>query len=413
VPEFADLNIPLRRLTPAEGHYFFGYYDVPAADARGRHLCHKVTFRDRFPTAQDVALLGYVELPAPERSNTKATREVFSVFGQTTAWNFQQGAMLQWLGGQPDTCVYNVFENGRFASCVHNVETGKCRLLPLPVANVSRDGTKALCINMSRVYDFRPGYGYEELPDPFAAEAAPEADGVWIMSMDTGEHRLILSYAELVDFALGEGALEEPKKVVVNHITFNFSAQRFMFLLRTFPDRPGLGWETLLMTAAVDGSDLRLHPTWGMASHYHWRNDEELLIWMHIGPERKAGLVLLNDRSGRRELVDEAFFTWDGHCSYSPDGQWILYDGYPDGSTPDYMRWLGIYSLEQRKGFTLGRFRSEPLYRETAEGPDWSFVDLRCDLHPRWMPNGTSVTFDSIHEGYRGIYWADVSAIMV
>ena len=39
-------------------------------------------------------------------------------------------------------------------------------------------------------------------------------------------------------------------------------------------------------------------------------------------------------------------------------------------------------------------------------------VDLRCDLHPRWMPGGSAVTFDSIHEGYRGIYRADLSAIV-
>lgn len=412
MPEVADLAVPLVRLTPADGQYFFGYYDVPAADERGRHLCHKVAFRDRFPTPEDVATLGYVHLPTPGRKERSTSSEIFVPFGQTKAWNFQQGSMLQWLGGRPDTCVYNVFEDGRFGACVHNVETGERRILPQPVANVACDGTKALCINMSRVYDFRPGYGYEELPDPFAAEAAPEADGIWLMEMETGHHKLILNYAELADFATREGTLDARKKVVVNHITFNPSASRFMFLLRSFPDQPGSGWETILMTANADGSDLRLHPTWGMASHYHWRNDEELLIWMHLGPDRKSGLVVLNDRTGQRTLVDEKFFTWDGHCSYSPDRRWILYDGYPDGSTPDYMRWLGIYSLEQRKGYTLGRFRSEPLYRETPEGQDWSFVDLRCDLHPRWTAQGTAITFDSIHEGYRAVYWADVSGLV-
>jgi hypothetical protein len=46
------------------------------------------------------------------------------------------------------------------------------------------------------------------------------------------------------------------------------------------------------------------------------------------------------------------------------------------------------------------RFRSEACTRDA--------VDLRCDLHPRWMPGGLSVTFDSIHEGHRGVYWADL-----
>lgn len=412
MPAVADLSVPLVRLTPADGQYFFGYYDVPAADERGRHLCHKVTFRDRFPTPEDIATLGYVQLPEPGQMDAAVDAESFVVFGETTAWNFQQGSMLQWLGGQAGTCVYNVFEDGHYGTCVHNVETGERKILPLPVANVSQDGSKALCINMSRVYDFRPGYGYEELTDPFAAEAAPEKDGVWLMDMASGLDELVLNYAGLAEFALREGALGELKKLVVNHITFNPSAERFMFLLRTFPDQPGGPWETILMTAAADGSDLRLHPTWGMASHYHWRNDEELLIWTYLGPDGKEGLVVLNDRTGERVLVDDNFFKHDGHCSFSPDRRWILYDGYPDGSTPDYMRWLGIYSLEQRKGFTLGRFRSEPMWRQTPEGEDWSFVDLRCDLHPRWTPGGRSITFDSIHEGYRAMYWADLSQMV-
>ncbi|MCX7597861.1 MAG: hypothetical protein N2512_03190 [Armatimonadetes bacterium] len=412
MPKVADLTVPVVRLTPDDGQYFFGYYDVPAADEKGRHLCHKVAFRDRFPTPEDVALLGYVRLPEPGQKDRPTEPGNFAIFGETKAWNFQQGSMLQWLGGQPDTCIYNIFEDGSLGACVHNVVTGARRILPRPVANVSQDGTRALCINMSRVYDFRPGYGYEELPDPFASEAAPEADGVWVMDVQTGVNRLVLNYAKLADLAIGEGALAEMRKVVVNHITFNPSATRFMFLLRTFPDQPGGPWETILMTASADGSDLRLHPTWGMASHYHWRNDEELLIWMYTGPERKDALVLLNDRTGERTLVDEGFFQYDGHCSYSPDGRWILYDSYPDGSTPDYMRWLGVYSVEQRKGFTLGRFRSEPMYRVTPDGEDWSLVDLRCDLHPRWMPDSAAVTFDSIHEGSRAIYWVDVSSVV-
>ena len=33
-----------------------------------------------------------------------------------------------------------------------------------------------------------------------------------------------------------------------------------------------------------------------------------------------------------------------------------------------------------------------------------SCVDIRCDLHPRWNRTGTAFSFDSTHEGFRGIY---------
>jgi Tol biopolymer transport system component len=95
-----------------------------------------------------------------------------------------------------------------------------------------------------------------------------------------------------------------------------------------------------------------------------------------------------------------------------PTGAGSSTTSYTGASTPDYLRWVGVYSLDGGTGCTLGRFRSEPLYRQTPAGLDKSNVDLRCDLHPRWMPDGQSITFDSIHEGYRGIYWMDLRGLV-
>lgn len=33
-----------------------------------------------------------------------------------------------------------------------------------------------------------------------------------------------------------------------------------------------------------------------------------------------------------------------------------------------------------------------------------SVIDIRCDLHPRWNETGSMISFDSTHEGRRGIY---------
>ena len=64
-------------------HYFFGYYDLPATDKNGEnHLCHRVKFMDRMPTADDVCELGIL------------TDRKFYPFAETTAWNFQQDAAL-------------------------------------------------------------------------------------------------------------------------------------------------------------------------------------------------------------------------------------------------------------------------------------------------------------------------------
>jgi hypothetical protein len=393
--------ISYSRLTPVSGHFFFGYYDLVAVDTVGRHLCHKVTFRDRLPVPGDIAVLGWVPLP---QNDENLEDQIFHPFSETKAWNFQQGAMLQWLPARPGTCIYNIFNDGNYGSCLYHLETGNSKELPLPVASVSLDGTKALCINMSRVYDFRPGYGYEELPDPYSNVPAPDEDGVFLMDLDTGDNSLLLSLAEAVEFLASCGEKLDRRKVVINHITFNLDASRFLFLLRTFPRDSSDGWTTFLLTADLNGCNLRMHQVWGAASHYHWRDGENILVYIRTGPEDQSELVLLNDLSGEMQIVDQAFFTSDGHCSYSPDLRWIMYDSYPDTSNPAFLRNLLIYDLDQRSGYLLGRLRSE--------GDTPQTVDLRCDLHPRWLQRGKSISFDSIHEGFRGMYWADLSNLV-
>lgn len=402
VPEAVEVIVPVRRISPGRGHHFFGYYDIPAADATGRHLCHQVRFRDRFPMPDDVAVLGW--MPLPHSAEAPKGEIPFEGFAETRAWNFQQGAMLQWLPSEQDTCIYNIFEGGQFGACLHNVHTGTRRLLTLPVANVSEDGKSALCINMARLYSFRPGYGYEELPDPFADLAAPDEDGVFLMDLATGNTRLIVSLAEVVDFLEHSGEKVAGHKVLINHITFNPSASRYLLLLRTFPKVPGSDLTTFLLTADSAGGGLRNHPVWGIASHYHWRDDDGMLFYAKAENGDRLDLVLISDGTDERQIIDRSFFRRDGHCSYSRDRRRILYDSYPDSSTPDYLRALQIYRLDRGEGLTLGRFRSELRTRENE--------DLRCDLHPRWMPDGLSVTFDSIHEGYRGVYWADLRKIV-
>ncbi|MBE6590023.1 MAG: hypothetical protein E7643_07570, partial [Ruminococcaceae bacterium] len=89
ISKFAD-NCEI--ITPDDGaHYFFAYYDMRATGVRGRHLCHRVQFDDHLPTENDICEVGYLE------------DGVFYKIGETTAWNFQQGAMLQYHPFYEDT----------------------------------------------------------------------------------------------------------------------------------------------------------------------------------------------------------------------------------------------------------------------------------------------------------------------
>lgn len=76
-------------------------------------------------------------------------------------------------------------------------------------------------------YDFRRGYGYCNIPDPFANVNAPD-DGIFLVDLRTKEKKLLASYSVM------KKAFEEKpftdKKLVVNHITFNPSGTKCVFL---------------------------------------------------------------------------------------------------------------------------------------------------------------------------------------
>ena len=178
----------LRILTPDDGgNYFFGYYDMPATDSKGRHLAHRTAFADRLPDISDIAEIGYLEDGR------------FYKIAETTAWNFQQGAMLRYHPTAADTVCYNAVKDGNYVTVTHNYVTGEKRFTDRAVASVSPDGAKGLAVNFGRIFAFRPGYGYAGCADRYAEEAAPRRDGVFLTDMKSGSSELLLSYADMLE----------------------------------------------------------------------------------------------------------------------------------------------------------------------------------------------------------------------
>jgi hypothetical protein len=76
-----------------------------------------------------------------------------------------------------------------------------------------------------------------------------------------------------------------------------------------------------------------------------------------------------------------------------------LSDDSPCFSIP---RRLLLYRPEIDQVVEVGAFHSPWRY----DGPE------RCDLHPRWSPDGLRISIDSAHEGFRGTYVVDVSRLV-
>ena len=169
----ADQLPPVRALTKGPKFHWFGYYDKLQFDPTGRYvLGMEVGFEHRSPTPSDTIRIGMIDL----RDNDR-----WIDLGETRAWCWQQGCMLQWLPGSRSEVIYNDRQDGQFVSHILDVRSGKRRTLPGPVYALSPDAKWAVSPDFSRLNDMRPGYGYCGIPDPYFNDLAPTRpeSGIW------------------------------------------------------------------------------------------------------------------------------------------------------------------------------------------------------------------------------------------
>ena len=366
---------PLTSIVPDDGyHYFFGYYDLQPFDKTGTlHLAHRISFADRIPVAGEKIEVGYITIADKK----------FHKVAESDAWNFQQGALLQWY--DDESIIFNDYRDGEYCAVIKSIKSGKERIVCAPLATISEDRHWGLSINFARVWDFRPGYGYCNEKDPYANENAPDTDGVFLVDIENNTKELILDYKTLTELFPEKPFCD--MKLLVNHITFNPSADRFLMLLRNFPEE-GKRWGTILVTSDRYGKNVRNLTNYEVNSHYHWKNDEEIIIYSGL-PE--WGIYMMNDTTGERKRLENDLVNYDDiHCLYSPDRSCFIGDGYPNTGN---MRYMMLYDFETGTSRAILKAYSMPV----------SNTDIRCDLHNRFNRDGSMVSFDSYHSGRREI----------
>lgn len=383
-----DAYVPVRALTEGPHGHWFGYYDKQQFSADNRYvLGAEVTFQGRTPAPEDTIVLGMVDLE---------TGGKWIPFGETRAWSWQQGCMLQWVPGSDSEVIYNARDGDQFISYIQDVFTGEKRKLPRAIYSVSPDGEYAVGTDFARIDDTRPGYGYKGGIDPGAGELLPDSGGIYAIDLKTGACKDILTYRQI---AAIPQEIETKGRHWFNHLLVNTDGKRFIFLHRAYRKAPKEGgWVTRMFTAAPDGSDLFCVADHGMVSHFIWKNPKQILAWSRE-PDTGNHFHLYTDQTDEFEVVGGGPLTRDGHCTYSPNGEWILTDTYPD---KERMQTLMLYRPSDQKLVKLGRF-FHPRVEES---------EFRTDLHPRWDREGKYVCIDSMNSGIRQLYLVDVSGVL-
>jgi len=383
---FCELIPETRIITPMEwagaepdaGEWFFGYYDKPPWSANMRFAV--------FHRPVDTS----VELVVFDRE-TRQTQ----VVGRTRAWNWQQGSQAQWLPvpGQP-ALIYNDIDDGRLGCRVRSLGGHAEQFVPWPVQALHPNGREILSLNYKRLYRMRPEYGYAAPVANFTGTESPEQDGIWRVELETGRAHLIVSLAHLMRHEKRpemDGALHK-----TNHAIYSPSGSRFVFMHRWIGRH---GKFSRLYVCGADGGDLRLLMDDRMVSHYHWRDEDHVLVWGRTAIDGDH-YYLLDVNTGRYDILGEGTLdVWgDGHPSFSPDKAWVVTDTYPDRGR---LRQLLVFGVDSGECRCVGRFFAP-----------WAYDgDHRCDLHPRWSPDGRWISIDSAHEGMRRSYFIDVSAL--
>jgi hypothetical protein len=383
-----DLHPQVQLLKPSRwieaetesGELFFGYYDKsPWSPDIKRAVFHRLR--------NDKEL----EIVVCDKQ-----QQILQVVGTSLTWNLQQGSMAQWIPGTDGKkLIFNAFIDGKLVARIIDLDQGQEISIPWPIQTLHPNGKEALTLNYKRLDRLRPEYGYPISANNFSGNEPLEKDGIWRVNLESGQGELILSLAQLIaNQPRPEMANSEHK---VNHIMYSPQGTRFVFMHRWLSSQ---GKFSRLYVANSDGSNLQLLLDDRMVSHYSWRDEEHLLVW---GRTKEAGdhYYLLNVLTGQWQIIGEGILDiyGDGHPSFSPDRRWIVSDTYPDRARQQR---LLLYEVETKRLIEIGRFL-EPW---KFNGPN------RCDLHPRWSPDGKMISIDSSHEGRRMTYILDVGSVV-
>lgn len=346
-------------------HCWFGYYDKSPLNANNKYaLFLKV---EKGAKAGDEAEVCICDLHTKERTT----------IGRTRTWNWQQGAMEQWV--DQNTISYNNYdiEKKEYKTIRINIETGDSSVSTRAAYFYTKDFTKFLSLNFHRLDIFAKGYGY-----PFDVDSMDlTKDGIWEVNVEKDESTLILSLADVMTF--------EQKEYMqcqhyINHVAYCPDERSIIFIHR-WQVKGGEFVSRLLKYNFVEKKLMTLLDN-GHVSHYCWKSKDELMIFA-TNEKREKGYMVVNIETGKNYLL-EGLPTEDGHPTYSKDGEWVVTDTYPDNQRNQY---LFLYHTEDKK-----LYRVDKLY-----SPFKYFNEVRCDLHPRWSVDNNYLLVDNTTEGIR------------
>jgi len=415
---------------------WFGYYNYDTLNYdHTKMLCNRAKSEKSKITSQDRIEIGYYDLTSGE----------WYCIGESDSWNWQQGAMAQWLPGEgnENKVIYNCSRDGHLTSRIVDVLTAETKDIDWAIYGLTPDGKKSITLDLERSYWCR-AYHYQSVVNPEKDGRVVENDGIYEIDLETNARKLLVDIKDIV--ALSPDKDFDQMKHWVEHIMINPSGTRFCFLHRFSPVSNVLKYRTRICIADIDGSNLQVINGWNsfMWSHFAWQSNDSFAIYTYKRPSlyisfdktsestNKTGKVSLKSivrsialtvkkmipkRLIKKILANNSYYQYykigddgkfylasqwikpyfnvDGHPSFTSDGKYMLTDSYPDAQ--NNRRYI-IFNTNNHKGIIVARMPENSMPGNSA-----------CDLHPKLSYDNKYVVFDTTSSGKHSMMMFDLN----
>tara|TARA_Y100001934_G_scaffold282383_1_gene395891 strand:+ start:756 stop:2003 length:1248 start_codon:yes stop_codon:yes gene_type:complete len=395
------------------GNIFCGYYDVMCLSSDDTFLLtHKVDFIDRMPSKTDECLISIINI----KSGVEEKIDV------TTAWNWQQGSRLQWIGPSYNKYIsYNKFINKSLCAVIYDIESSTKKIYNEPIYSVSQDGTMAVTYDFNRLARARHSYSYKMLDENIQSVESLSGKGLIVINIEKGETQQILKIEDLVEnkhiFSMNYGCnwIDMP--------TISPDGSCIFFLHRWEIEG---GFYTRLYSIDIDGANLDLIIDSGTVNHISVVDNDNVIfdgvsekgvknlqkytvfnkIFRLFSPIYQK--IILNRESIRQKLIKHYYYMTSKKTKISKvvardlvsvahpsinrvNKDLFLADTYEDENS---YRNLYLCSLNTSKVAKLGRYYSPP---------EFNSKKYRADLHPKWNTSGDKYIVDIIENNERKV----------
>jgi len=381
------ITVSIQQITHGPKHHLFGYIGqsltIPWNITGTCLLTLRSIFHDHLPDGHEPADVALVHLDHPEGDFYKVEK-----VDESLGWNLQQGTMFYW---NPDKPASQFFFNdrdthsGKVFTALYDIDKGRrireYKFKDTPVGNsgVCPVGKSFLAINYARMARLRPVTGYRGATAWTEGIAAPENDGIFIIDIESGNKKLLVSFARLEVELNKAGFATEGGSLFINHTLWNRYGELVYFYVRA-------GWQAgyrgkrtnVPCTINADGTDLFVghqfiggHPEWGIGRQIIGGMNNKQVIYDVL----------------QREIIDsiatpDAIPNAGGDISLSPNGQWFV----------------NGFSWQGKNYYTIVRLTDGQWVRTAGFNKGAYKGDIRIDPAPRWNRQNNQILVPGITE---------------